>query len=54
MAYISNDPLFRDLTDEEEADFRAWSRENYVKYSDIKGIWHPVVQDECKRINEGK
>jgi hypothetical protein len=44
--------LFRELTAEEEAEFRKWARDNYVPFSDIRGIWHPVVQDECRKMNE--
>jgi len=44
--------LYRELTAEEEKKFRAWARKNYATYSDIKGVWHPVVQDECRRMNE--
>jgi hypothetical protein len=43
--------LFKDLTETEEAEFRAWARANYTPYSDISGVWHPVVQDECRKIN---
>jgi len=44
--------LFRDLTEDEEKDFRQWARDNYKPYTDIRGVWHPVVQDECRKINE--
>ncbi len=44
--------LFRDLSPDEEQEFRDWARQNYVPYSEIKGIWHPVVQDECVKINK--
>lgn len=44
--------LFRDLTPEEEISFRQWARNNYRPGSDIYGLWHPVIQDECVRINE--
>ena len=43
--------MFRDLTAEEEKEFRQWARENYVALQPIQGIWHPVVQDECRKIN---
>lgn len=43
--------LYRDLDEQETATFRAWARTNYQPHSEIKGIWHPVVQDECVRIN---
>lgn len=44
--------LFRDLSPSEEADFRRWARANYEPLSEISGVWHPVVQDECRRINQ--
>jgi len=50
----STDALFKDLNDEEEAAYRQWARENYTKYESIKGVWHPVVQNECTKINEGR
>ena len=43
--------LFRELNETEEKEFRSWARENYVVFSPIKGIWHPVVQDECIKMN---
>ena len=44
--------LFRDLTEKEEHYFREWARDNYVPFNPISGVWHPVVQDECRRMNE--
>ena len=43
--------LFKDLDPEEEEEYRQWARDNYEPFSEIKGIWHPVVQSECTRIN---
>ena len=43
--------LFRRLSDEEEIQFKTWARENYVIGSEISEIWHPVVQDECRKMN---
>jgi len=43
--------LFRDLTPEEEKKFRQWAHDNYEPLSEIKGIWHPVIQKECALIN---
>jgi hypothetical protein len=43
--------LFRDLDRREEQEFRDWARENYTPFEPISGIWHPVVQDECRQIN---
>jgi hypothetical protein len=50
--YKSTSLLFKDLTDAEEKSFREWARKNYEKYAPINGTWHPVCQDECKKINE--
>ena len=44
--------LFRELSKEEEEAFRKWARENYEPLEPISGVWHPVVQDECRRINQ--
>ena len=44
--------LFRKLEPHEEEKFRQWARDNYVPFEPISGVWHPVVQDECRKINE--
>jgi len=44
--------MFRCLTPQEEIPFRKWARENYIPLTPILGLWHPVVQDECRKINE--
>jgi len=44
--------IFRDLSEKEEKEFRQWARDNYKAWEDIKGIWHPVIQDECKIMNQ--
>jgi hypothetical protein len=43
--------LFKELTANEENEFRQWARDNYICFSDISGIWHNVVQDECSKMN---
>lgn len=43
--------LFRELTEKEQDEFRRWARENYQPFSEIKGIWHPAVQEECTKMN---
>jgi hypothetical protein len=43
--------LFRNLSPEEEQSFRQWARDNYQPFEPIDGVWHPVIQDECARIN---
>jgi hypothetical protein len=44
--------LFRDLSEEEEMEFRQWARDHYEPYTEIKGVWHWTVQDECVKINK--
>ena len=44
--------LFRHLNVSEEKEFRQWAKDNYKPLDPIKGVWHPIVQDECKLMNE--
>lgn len=44
--------MFRTLTQEEEKEYRQWAHDNYVPHTEISGVWHPVVQDECVKINK--
>lgn len=41
-----------DMDQSEEEDFKKWAHDNYIPFSSIKGIWHPIVQKECIKINE--
>ena len=43
--------MHRKLDLAEEKEFRKWARDNYRPHQQINGIWHPVVQDECAKIN---
>ena len=44
--------MFRTLSEEEEKDFRKWARDYYIPKSPISEIWHPVCQEECRRMNQ--
>ncbi len=46
--------LFRELTPNEEVEFRKWARENHAPFEPIQGVWHWVVQDECVQMNKEK
>lgn len=43
--------LYRELSADEEREFRKWARDNYQPLSDISGLWHPVIQLECQQMN---
>lgn len=43
--------MFLELNAEQAKSFREWARDNYLPGEPIKGIWHPVVQEECVTIN---
>ena len=44
--------LFKSIDDTTEIQqFRQWARDNYEPHTPIQGIWHPIVQAECVRIN---
>lgn len=45
------DSFFRTLSAKQAAQFRRWAREHYFAHCEIPEIWHPVVRDECRRIN---
>ncbi len=43
---------FLALTPEREQAFRQWARGTYTGPKiDIHNVWHPVVRDECAKIN---
>jgi hypothetical protein len=42
---------FRRLSEQEKLEFRNAARENYALFSPIDGLWHPVYQHECVRMN---
>jgi len=46
-----NNSLFKVLTEEEAVEYRQWARDNYVPGDDIPGIWHPIVREECEKMN---
>ena len=50
--YTNGMQMFRDLTEEEEEVFREWARTNYIKGEAVSEIWHPIVRDECAKINK--
>lgn len=43
--------MFRNLDEHEVFEFKKWARENYKPGEDISSLWHPVVQEECKQMN---
>jgi len=43
---------YKDLTTEEQNEYRQWARDNYVPFTPIDGTWHPEVQFECAFINK--
>ncbi len=43
--------MFRELNEEEKERFRKWARDNYITFTDIKSIWHPIVRAECTEMN---
>lgn len=44
--------LFKQLTEQEVIEFKQWARDNYEPLTEINGLWHPVIQQECKVMNE--
>jgi hypothetical protein len=46
--------LWKKLTKSEEKQFREWARKKYKPLTAIDGFWHPIVQNECVKINAEK
>ncbi len=44
--------MFRQLTEPEKEKFKLWAQANYIPHTEINPVWHPVIQAECRRINE--
>lgn len=42
--------MYRELSKEEQKEFRQWARENYTIGDTINPIWHPIVKDECQKM----
>jgi hypothetical protein len=46
--------LFRELTSQEESEFRAWARDNkeecFAASNETLAIWHPVIRDEIEKM----
>lgn len=51
IIYNQGGMVFKLLDATEKLAFRKAARENYVPFTTIEGIWHPIYQDECVRIN---
>lgn len=44
------DKFFRELSPEEEEEFRAWAREHFNALTEPEPVWHPCVRDEWARM----
>lgn len=44
--------IWKDLTPDEETQFRQWARANYDPGAEVVAFWHPVVRDECAKMND--
>ena len=52
MSYISTSPLYRNLDDNEEQEFRKWARDNFNVMNKIETYWHAVIKQECQIMIE--
>ena len=44
--------LFKDLTPEEQKEYRQWARDNYEPGMEVNPVWHPIVRDEIELIKK--
>jgi hypothetical protein len=43
--------IWRSLSTEEIKEFRKWARDNYVHGTPVHSVWHPVIKEECHKMN---
>lgn len=43
--------MFKHLSPKQEQTYRKWAREHYHAGEPVNEVWHPVVRDECAKIN---
>ena len=43
--------MFRELSKQEEEEFRQVARAEYQPFTLINELWHPVYREECVKIN---
>ena len=43
--------FFKELTPQEEVEFKKWAHDNYVSGTIVKDVWHPVVKQTCHEMN---
>lgn len=46
------DSFFRTLESDEESLFRQWARDNHKRGDEVSESWHPIVRDECAKIDQ--
>jgi hypothetical protein len=51
-AVLQPQGMFRSLDPEEQASFRSWARANWQPGQPINALWHPVVRDECRIMEQ--
>lgn len=44
---------FKDVPEEEYGQWQDWAQMNYIPGEKINPVWHPLVRDECERMNQG-
>tara|TARA_R100001594_G_scaffold30302_2_gene56729 strand:- start:359 stop:529 length:171 start_codon:yes stop_codon:yes gene_type:complete len=43
--------LFRELTEQEEKEFRQYAHDMYTPGDPVSEVWHPILRDEIAKIN---
>lgn len=47
-----DDGFFRKLDSGEQNEFRQWARDNWMPNTEPSELWHPVVRDEWRKLDE--
>lgn len=49
---MTDDDNFLDVINKEARELKDWARENYEINTPINKTLHPVIQDECDKMNK--
>jgi hypothetical protein len=44
--------IWRKLSKSEEEEFKIWAKENHKPFDRVSPLWHPVIKEECAKIDQ--
>ncbi len=44
--------MWRNLSKDEEEEFRQWARDNWKSKTEPNLLWHPIIKEEWSKLDE--